>query len=1155
MKKTLKPILSVLLAFAMILPMCGIARAEASVTLSASRSSGATNTLYSHSGHGDTLTVTATATDSDGYDKIKWTFASLPSGVTANQTSDTYVSFANPSATLVLTAAAGATSSGSFSISATLHKSSDNDSTTNDKTANITISVAADTVSSVSYVLPTTTVAVGGTITPTTRSATYVSGYTNTAATVSCTDTNGNVTVNTNGVITGAVAGNTSITPTLDGFTATASSITVTAPAANISANATLGSTATAMTLYNASMISLYSQIYTAFQTAYGAPPSAGATLSLTSANSTYGSFNFTNGSLFTAFASAVFTPVTAGSYTAAYTLTDATNANKQITGTLTISVSTGTSSANITLANTLTPYLFSGYDSTGITTGQSQLQTAAGNAAYQLQFGAVATNSATAAPGQSVGVLYTNSTMATQISNQLIPYTSLGSLYFVPTGYAGTYSITYGVYSGVTKIKDGTLTIRVTSGTLNVSFNLNSGNAYTFSSKSDTSSGLGTGDTAYNLITSAIYTYGGLTAQNYLIRFATPSTTVGTLYYNSTSAGSAVSSTSYLTYSQLASLCFQPSQPGTFQTAYYVYSTTDTTNALASGTLTINVSNILGNADFSYKTTYNGTVTLNESDFLALVQKTNSAYGLAYVTFSRYSGSGTFKNGASTIIPGVNSPTLYSRTYAGAPTNASYLSNVTFTAPASGAGYTAVSFSAYPTLAGSTVGSPVSGVFYIYYTAANVPAIVYNAYGLSSVTLRESDFLNAYKTAMGSAAVTNPNLTVRFDTIPGYGRLYQTPTGSTKTQLSVNVSSYSFTVGSTNTSRSVGIVTYEPLSTRIDATDEISYVVYSSANSALFTGTVQFKLSAPKAVNVTSEGVTFSSSDFYSVTDSDPVIYVQFKAPASGKLYVADGSRLLPVTESTGIYTVDVSHSPYLMKNLHYVPKAGQTDTVTLTYTEITKGGRTYTNTMTVSPTSKNSTTKASTVFSDVTASNVGSWAADSVDFAKKFGFVKGVGNGQFSPNATMKRCDLVLILYRMAGSPAAGGTAPYTDLPTATASSYAQEIYNSALWAYRNNIMDGVVTDNKYNPNGAITRQDYAKILYNYTKAMGVSVANNGSALYATAVDKDKVASYAVDAMTWALANGYINGMETSRLMLSPDTAATRAQIVTLLHRYLTF
>lgn len=64
-------------------------------------------------------------------------------------------------------------------------------------------------------------------------------------------------------------------------------------------------------------------------------------------------------------------------------------------------------------------------------------------------------------------------------------------------------------------------------------------------------------------------------------------------------------------------------------------------------------------------------------------------------------------------------------------------------------------------------------------------------------------------------------------------------------------------------------------------------------------------------------------------------------------------------------------------------------------------------------------STKTDSAQFKDVTRSNVGTWAADAVDFAYHFGLVSGVSKTEFAPNSPMTRAQLVTVLYRAAGSP----------------------------------------------------------------------------------------------------------------------------------------
>ena len=66
-----------------------------------------------------------------------------------------------------------------------------------------------------------------------------------------------------------------------------------------------------------------------------------------------------------------------------------------------------------------------------------------------------------------------------------------------------------------------------------------------------------------------------------------------------------------------------------------------------------------------------------------------------------------------------------------------------------------------------------------------------------------------------------------------------------------------------------------------------------------------------------------------------------------------------------------------------------------------------------------------------------------------------------------------------------------------------------------------------------------------------MKISVNNNGT--LTGFVDADQVDTFATEAMKWAVANAYITGMGNNDLQ--PKSLTTRAQIVTFLHRYLTY
>lgn len=57
------------------------------------------------------------------------------------------------------------------------------------------------------------------------------------------------------------------------------------------------------------------------------------------------------------------------------------------------------------------------------------------------------------------------------------------------------------------------------------------------------------------------------------------------------------------------------------------------------------------------------------------------------------------------------------------------------------------------------------------------------------------------------------------------------------------------------------------------------------------------------------------------------------------------------------------------------------------------------------------------------------GAWYAQGVAYCKAAGVLAGTGEGKFSPDGTVTRAMLASVLYRLAGSPAVAGESPFTD------------------------------------------------------------------------------------------------------------------------------
>ena len=287
------------------------------------------------------------------------------------------------------------------------------------------------------------------------------------------------------------------------------------------------------------------------------------------------------------------------------------------------------------------------------------------------------------------------------------------------------------------------------------------------------------------------------------------------------------------------------------------------------------------------------------------------------------------------------------------------------------------------------------------------------------------------------------------------------------------------------------------------------------------------------------STGFTFAGSDFYRDSDTDPVAAVVFGKPSAGHLLRNLSHGIGTADDGEKYYTNSASQGDYHVSTLSYLPDAGYNGQATIPVTYITAAGVETPGVIKVSVNTK----ADSAQFKDVTRSDVGTWAADAVDFAYHFGLVSGVSKTEFAPNSPMTRAQLVTVLYRAAGSPSVTVSTNFEDLDVG---SY---YYSAVVWANVHGIVNGT-SDTTFSPDSQLTRQQLAAILYRYARAFGGNTSYTGNLSHFT--DRHQVESYAVTPMTWAVSHEIISG--TSETTLSPLATATRAQVVVILHRYLT-
>ena len=174
---------------------------------------------------------------------------------------------------------------------------------------------------------------------------------------------------------------------------------------------------------------------------------------------------------------------------------------------------------------------------------------------------------------------------------------------------------------------------------------------------------------------------------------------------------------------------------------------------------------------------------------------------------------------------------------------------------------------------------------------------------------------------------------------------------------------------------------------------------------------------------------------------------------------------------------------------------------------------------------------------FVDVSAK---AWYHLAVDFAVERGLFGGTSANTFEPDAPMTRAMLVTVLWRYEGKPAAPANT-FSDVKAGT-------WYSDAVsWASANGVVNGV-GGNRFDPDGNITREQMAAILYRYCNGKGIDTSKRGS--LSGFPDAGKVSSYAQTAMQWTVAEGIIGGSDG---MLLPQGNATRAQVATILMRFI--
>lgn len=612
-------------------------------------------------------------------------------------------------------------------------------------------------------------------------------------------------------------------------------------------------------------------------------------------------------------------------------------------------------------------------------------------------------------------------------------------------------------------------------------------------------------------------------------VRFTLPATSRGILYYDyNTSTGnydSKVSaSTSYYRGSSryLSDVTFVPESDYT-GTVNIAYTAVDSNGSSITGQVVITVTQ--QQAKVTYTTDANQAVEFDSSDFNSACKKI-TGYSLDYVKFTLPSSNRgvLYLNYGSSGEKKVTSSTSY---YRGESPD---LSNVTFVPAKNYTGIVSISFTGR-----DTDKNTVSGTVKI--AVGQEPGDVnYTVTAGQSVTFNDGDFNDWCKGETGYSLDY-----VNF-TLPGSGK------GTLYYKYNAKDGSYDKKVtASTNYYRSgspyLEYVTFVPANGTA-GTVEIEFTGRDT-NKRSVSGTVSIKVvprQDPGTIRYTTgiSPVRFQPYDFSNAFDTrggTSLSSVKFTLPDSsrGKLYYdyTGPASYGGLVSSGTAYGLSGSNA---VSRVAFVPKYGYQGTFTLNYTGTDTAGYEYKGAVEITVT----TPTASSRFSDMGQYG---WAAASADFLAENGITTGTGDGRYDPAGLMTRGDFVLMLYRAFDLPKASGYS-FDDVPV-------DSYYANAIASAKNQgIAKG--SDGKFEPAGALTRQDAMVLLHRTLDAVGRGLGNGWSLSLLSFTDGSSVAEYAQGPVAALVKAGVIQGDDSGRL--NPTGSLNRAEMAVILHRVLT-
>jgi hypothetical protein len=512
-------------------------------------------------------------------------------------------------------------------------------------------------------------------------------------------------------------------------------------------------------------------------------------------------------------------------------------------------------------------------------------------------------------------------------------------------------------------------------------------------------------------------------------------------------------------------------------------------------------------------------SIYLEENDFYDAFQTMVGDDALSYVKFSN--------------LPSKSKGTLYvegGKTDTAVSTSAVYyyndsdelqISNIYFSPAADFSGQVTFSYDAY----GSKPRYHMEGDVTITVIAGELADVTYSANKVP-VTFSVSDFSDLSY--------------ITFNELPAasQGVLYYNYNSAKANNTKVNTTSQYKTTGKTGTLLSN--VTFVPAD-GVTGDITIPYTGYDS-KGMMYSGKIIIEtfVGQDTVIEYTTTGrpVTLDETEFKNACTlklNSTLGYVQFTLPSSdeGTLYYAYGTSQQAKVSASARYTTGI-YLPYIS----FLPKAGYSGTVTLTYTGVDTEGESYTGTIsiTVNPPTKSS------YFTDANES----WVAPAADFLYVDGVYDGVVSGSvLGIRDQITRGEVMQMIYNAFDlkDQVSSVTSNFADVPT-THPNYVAINAGNAL---------GIALGDQGNfrPDESITRQDAMTLLNRAFTKLGLDLTDGTASDLLTFGDYAQVKDYAVDAMARMIKSGIIQGDNGN---IVPLGNLTRGQMSVILYRALT-